>query len=592
MDNSIQAGAGNVHVLAVCAEVDTGKRGRKPHVPKYLAVIDDGHGMPPKMLRHAIRWGGTHRENDRTGFGRFGYGLPSASVSQGRRFTVYSSLGDGEWFAAGLDIDLVTDKTYNREGRIVIPSETRKALPADIVDYMEKQIAAGTLSKDALDRGTVVVIDKLDPDRVESTVPEALEAHLLETFGITYRNYLRDHPMYVNGKRVEAIDPLFVTPGAWLYDFDLVDGKRELGVPGMKYDEIRAEVRDDLTGEVGEVVVRLSRLPAAFVGTMSKKSKRWKMWNDYSGLVVCRKGRQIDVVRALPREWRFKLGNNQRYVRFEIDFSPVLDRYFSVTTSKQQIVIKPKLLEVLTNDLNLGKVLRDMVAEYVKESKQAEEKTEQKSVTDPFTPRPSEKAIKEGERFNPRPPAPPTPAQVEQDKQVWKAVVDEEAVKTGLPPAVVEANLTVRVKSRQYEVKSESAPGGPFYRPLRVGGAVWLYLNTDHRFYKEVYRGPESSPRLRAVLELLLFVLATCETGAADPMLLEFYKKERGLWSTRFETALNLLNEVISVETAEEAKQAAADDAEAADETAEVAEVDGGTTDDAEVTDVGTPRRI
>jgi hypothetical protein len=129
------------------------------------------------------------------------------------------------------------------------------------------------------------------------------------------------------------------------------------------------------------------------------------------------------------------------------------------------------------------------------------------------------------------------------------------------------------VKSRQYEVKTESVPGGPFYRPLRVGGAVWLYLNTDHRFYKEVYRGPESSPRLRAVLELLLFVIATCETGAADPMLLEFYKKERGLWSTRFETALNLLNEVIPVETAEEAKQAAADDAEAADEAAEEAEL-------------------
>jgi len=128
IDNAIQAETRTAHVLAVFEKQETGKRGKPMHLPLYLAVIDDGRGIPPKMLRHAIRWGGTHREGDRNGFGRFGYGLPSSCVSQGRRLSVYSSLGDGEWYAAGLDIDLVADGTYNRDGHIIIPNETRKPL--------------------------------------------------------------------------------------------------------------------------------------------------------------------------------------------------------------------------------------------------------------------------------------------------------------------------------------------------------------------------------------------------------------------------------------------------------------------------------
>ena len=53
-------------------------------------MIDDGAGMIPEMIRVGMLWGGTDRENSRTGIGRFGYGLPSSCVSQGRRFEVYS----------------------------------------------------------------------------------------------------------------------------------------------------------------------------------------------------------------------------------------------------------------------------------------------------------------------------------------------------------------------------------------------------------------------------------------------------------------------------------------------------------------------
>lgn len=67
VDNSIQAYSERVDLLFNFASDGSAAR------PTQLAVVDDGHGMAPAMLRFAMMWGGTHRENDREGLGRFGY---------------------------------------------------------------------------------------------------------------------------------------------------------------------------------------------------------------------------------------------------------------------------------------------------------------------------------------------------------------------------------------------------------------------------------------------------------------------------------------------------------------------------------------
>src|SRR3954471_13259564 len=76
IDNSFQSGANNVEIRmnGVDWKLDRSK-------PSEIAIIDDGMGMIAGMIQHAVRWGGTDRENDRSGFGRYGYGLPSAAVS-------------------------------------------------------------------------------------------------------------------------------------------------------------------------------------------------------------------------------------------------------------------------------------------------------------------------------------------------------------------------------------------------------------------------------------------------------------------------------------------------------------------------------
>jgi hypothetical protein len=70
IDNSIQAYADRIDILFGYDGSTSEKK------PTQVAVIDNGHGMEAAMIRMAVMWGGTHRENDRSGLGRYGYGLP------------------------------------------------------------------------------------------------------------------------------------------------------------------------------------------------------------------------------------------------------------------------------------------------------------------------------------------------------------------------------------------------------------------------------------------------------------------------------------------------------------------------------------
>src|SRR5262249_46317537 len=139
-----------------------------------LAVIDDGHGMDPDMIRFSVMWGGTHRENDRNGMGRYGYGLPSASVSQGKCFPAYSCpRGGKEFYAVTVDVDAISEGKYTDDtGEIVIPEAKPAKLPKFVQDHNTAQFPSGKL-----EHGTVVVIENLD--KVSHSSVNGLRNHLL-----------------------------------------------------------------------------------------------------------------------------------------------------------------------------------------------------------------------------------------------------------------------------------------------------------------------------------------------------------------------------------------------------------------------------
>src|SRR5262249_33780462 len=135
-----------------------------------IAVIDDGHGMSPEAIRLSMLWGGTHREGSTDLFGRFGFRLPSASVSICRSFSAYSKPLGGSWLRGTFDLDEVEATRYtDKSGRIVMPVPTPAPLPDWVVDGIKHKGAWGS---EDLEHGTVVVIEK--PDKLRPITISAL----------------------------------------------------------------------------------------------------------------------------------------------------------------------------------------------------------------------------------------------------------------------------------------------------------------------------------------------------------------------------------------------------------------------------------
>ena len=140
IDNSITAGARNIHLLA-----DT------HHAVPAIGILDDGIGMSEEELFEAMRPGTRSPLETRsaTDLGRFGLGLKTASFSQCRRLTVVTRK-DSAVSCATWDLDKVAERD-----RWVV--ETPDS--ANSVRWSER----------LQDNGTLVVWEKLDrlvnPDR-------------------------------------------------------------------------------------------------------------------------------------------------------------------------------------------------------------------------------------------------------------------------------------------------------------------------------------------------------------------------------------------------------------------------------------------
>ncbi len=550
IDNAMQAGGKTVHIAF-------GYNGSQSK-PSRIAVIDDGHGMCATMLRASVLWGGTHREGDRTGFGRYGYGLPSSCVSQGKCFEVFSREDKGDFHRVVIDLDEITRGGYRSEsGRICVPEPKRDELPDWIREYLTKSI-----EEDSLQHGTVVIIENLD--RLTWVTTNALQRELLQHFGVTYRNFLRDVRLLVNACEVEPVDPLFTTPGLKFYD---IDEDRAESLEPLVFD-----VKDPESGKPqGTVRVRYSYMPPTFgripedkmKGRGGKNNPRFNIMKEHNGLIIMRAGRQIDVVSS-PRQLKkaedgskfdFTFVNNDRYWGVEIDFPPTLDEEFTVTTSKQQIVLSARIVDHL-NKAGVFKAISQMRSRFDLENaslKTAKEKMEREK-------RASEEAMEETSRMKPQKPAEKAREQIEEGEENLKKEARKRSRQTGRSESDVEEEIRQEILGQAYKVEEEDLPGAPFFRVKQRGGQAVLFINRCHRFYTDTYAGPESNSRLRAAMEILLFVIGECELDAGKGTPLRaFYERERNRWSTNLSTALDRLNQIDNIEDEESAKDAQAE---------------------------------
>jgi hypothetical protein len=530
IDNAYQAGASKVAVWS--------ETGRQNNVVS-LAVIDNGHGMIPDMIRLAMLWGGTHRENSRALFGRFGFGLPSASVSIGKRFTVYSKVEGGEWYSCSFDLDAVENNTYTDEdGRIVMPEPQVAKIPSWVLQGISQRHNFGV---EGLSHGTIVVIDKID--KLRPSTLTASTTHFKTNFGQTYRNFCARRPITVQGDVVTSVDPMFLMPGAWAYDYD--DQR------AVELEPIEILMENKETGEQGIIKVRFSQMPYYFLRLDPNRPKergvrnnpRFKIRDQNNGIVVLRAGRQLDVVstsRGQEAELKrpFFVNNDDRTWCVELDFSPILDDEFAVTTSKQTIKMSARVWKAL-EAAGVFVNIREMRKKYDTEKADAKAQKE----TDAGETRPSEESMGAADSKNRRDKSDPT--QEERQKAGFQAEQERRAKAAGVPPETIAPALEQETQARKWVVDFEDLPAVTTYFRLHpIGGQKRLWINTGHRFYAQVYAGPDSNEGTRAQWEVMLFILGDCENSATEEMA-SFYESERVEWSRRLMVTLAELVKVM-----------------------------------------------
>lgn len=527
IDNSIQSLSPRIDIVYTSEK--PAEKGAKQKVSN-IGILDCGHGMLPEMILEAVAWGGTDRHNTRDGFGRFGFGLPTASISVTRTYEVFSKIKGGSWHKVRIDLNEIAEA--NISGKKYSPSVEKTSLPVPVIEYITEHYKSNDI-----EQGTLVWL--INPDRIRSfTQPNTFESKMLHNIGLTYRNFISKHQLFVNGKRVEHIDPKFLNTEAMFHDIKnghiAETDKDPINFEMARIDEKGNEIK-------GKIEVRMSWMHPKFQrnldGTQHKGRLAVMKENNHSYFIICRAGRQIDIIQNPNYQNEannISIVNYDRNWCIEVDFDPSLDELFGVTTNKQQIEIDERLWEKF-NSLGIPKMIEEFrsrgseIREKLKEEKK-KLNTEDEATKD------SEVVISEYEKIKK---TKASHKKTEEGEETGKEETKRKSKETGRSEEDIEKENREKADKNPWKIELEHLPGAPFYRVKRWFTQTQIFINTAHRFYSDIYTQLDS--RGQNAMDLFFYVLAKSEIESKDFAEI-FYGEERNKWSVELQSLLKMLD--------------------------------------------------
>ncbi|MGP3955617.1 ATP-binding protein [Nonomuraea sp. 3N208] len=321
IDNSLQACATEVKVT-----ITRPKAGALPEI----RVEDNGEGMSRSQLEACLRFGGSSRFDERLSFGRFGMGLPAASLSQARRVEVTSWQTGQVSYEVALDVDEIATGTP--------------------VDLRARRRSTSTT-------GSGCLVLWRNCDRIEYRRLAWLDRALHRDLGRMYRRFLSngDLALTINGRKVDPVDPLLLT------------AKVEGQSARLAFEPLRYELAAS-SGETAFVTVRFAILPVHHWHHLDNMTKRRIGIVGGAGVSILRAGREIASGWHLMGAKRKE--NYDDWWRCEIEFDPILDEHFGITINKQGIRPSQVLQEALGPELeSIARLLNSRVRQAFEEVK-------------------------------------------------------------------------------------------------------------------------------------------------------------------------------------------------------------------------------
>ena len=350
IDNSVQANASMIEVLCI----EKRERVRKLEVSRLwkIAVLDNGSGMDTKTLRMALQFGNGTRLNDRSGIGRFGIGLPNASISQAKRVDVWSwQNGPENAIHTFIDLDKIEAKDMYE-----VPPPERDPVPEPWRGF----------SSHVGRQGTLVVWSNLDFERLTWKKSDLTLDRTEEIVGRIYRRFIEEKKVKIrlyaveDGKsdtlidrETEVNDPLYLVPSRVVPSpFDIQPMFEQV------FDE---KIEIEYNGQSYMVTTRYSKALDSTVSEAGSRRRGDMAYGKHAatnlGVSVLRAGREI----MLDTRWCDD-DTRERWWGAEVEFPPELDEIFGVTNNKQVATHFTELARMDWSDLaENGELFSDVV---------------------------------------------------------------------------------------------------------------------------------------------------------------------------------------------------------------------------------------
>ncbi|WP_351088121.1 ATP-binding protein [Shewanella sp. S1-49-MNA-CIBAN-0167] len=350
VDNSIQAGANKAEVLLF--------EGSNRNVQE-IAIIDNGSGMSRELLASALGFGESGRDKDIDGnvlnedasvMGKFGMGLPNASVSQCKRVEVWSWQVNAEVNYSYLDVQEIIDGTYRD-----LPEPQEKKISMKLLDAAFDGILP--------ESGTIVLWSNLDKLKWKRSVTLFEKSEF--QIGRMYRRFISDGKCTVqfkvcdlNGNKknnalfsnnnsfirqsndgfIRANDPLYLTAETSLHE---LPGLHPDESPTLFEESENFTIEIEYNNKIHTVSIRSSIARQELIEKILSEDSRsagHSKWGKHCeanlGLSVMRSGRELELITNQFFDKR-KGAEKERWIGLEIDIPPSLDEVFGVTNNKQ-----------------------------------------------------------------------------------------------------------------------------------------------------------------------------------------------------------------------------------------------------------------
>jgi len=332
----------------------------------------------------------------------------------------------------------------------------------------QELLASGRSLDESLgDSGTIIYMPQCD--RLTYAKASTLVDHAVKEMARVYRRALdAGLTLFVNNRRVEAVDPTYSMPNARHTRLEELQAKLSRLIISKPV-PIRLRERDQ---ETALIAIKLYRLPIEDWSSLPRKTLRndLKVF-DGNTVSILRNDRELF---AGAMAWLTTRHSVTNWYRVQIDFPGVLDEAFGVSANKQGVRLKGYVMDAIKDAIGEDiTAINDDIKRF---------QAQQASTREPAKPSASEARAGEVDAF--------------QSNPLVALTADEEAQLDdnlrGLALTLkrddeTEEQAFTRVGSSKYIIDFKHDDYWPFYDVKHRFGKIILTINTAHPFFGNLY---------------------------------------------------------------------------------------------------------